>query len=615
MMRMLDSRPHPRLLPLTSLAILGAFLAVPTRAEAPTAAERIRADVVRLAGDDWLGRRAGTDGADKAAAWIAERFRTLGLEPGGGDGSYFQAFSFIDGVTLGHGNRLATRAGGASRSWSPGEDFRPLAFSAPGAVSGEVVFAGYGLIAKDLDYDDYGSIDVKDRIVLVLRYGPGGNDNHSKWAAFTPLRLKAANAREKGARALLVATGPATPDAKDELVPLRADASLSDSGLPAFSIKKAVAEALFAGSGTSLDVLQQALDHTTKAAPRPLPARLEAVADLSPKRSTTRNVVGVLPRTTGGTAESIVVGAHYDHLGLGPVGSLDPAPDGKIHHGADDNASGVAGVLELAHRFARGGPAQGRTLVFVAFGAEELGTLGSSYFVKNVPASTGHVAAMVNMDMIGRLREDALDVHGVGTSPVWKTVLDEANRSAKLKLKIHEGGYGPSDHTPFYAAGIPVFFVFTGNHADYHRPSDTADKINAEGIERVLALVEPMVASLASPSTTDIAFVRVPAEKEDQGATGARGFRVWLGGIPDYSAEVTGVRLTGVSPGSPAEGAGLLAGDVLIRLGSREIRNIYDYTYALGDYKPGDRVTAVVQREGREVSVEVVLAARPSATR
>lgn len=590
------------------LAVFGLRTALAdTRPTAP--ADRIRSDVARLADDAWQGRRAGTPGADAAAAWIAGEFRRIGLLPAGNGGTYFQTFSFIDGIVLGTGNRLVV----GGRAFKPGEEFRPLAFSSAGSVFGEVVFAGYGTVARDLEYDDFAGIDVKDKVVVLLRYGPGGDDPQSRWAAFMPLRLKAQNARDKGARAVLIVTGPRTPGALDQLVPLRADASLADEGIPCFTVTRAVADALFAEAGTTLDDAQRTIDETLKPAPLVLRgARLEATADLTPKRSSTRNVIGLLPRAST-ASEAVVVGAHYDHLGLGATGSLDPAPDGKIHHGADDNASGVAGVLDLARRFAvRTEPAQ-RSIYFVAFGAEEVGVLGSSYLVKNPPRPLERIAAMVNLDMIGRLREDTLDVHGAGTSPLFKPLLEEANRPAGLKLKLHESGYGPSDHSPFYAAGRPVLFVFTGNHPDYHRPSDTADKVDAGGIVKVLGLLEPVVSALAS-SPAPIAFTRVAAEKEE-GSGGARGFRVWVGGIPDYSEEGPGVKFSGVTPGSPAEKAGMKGGDVLVRFGPTEVRNIYDYTYALAERKPGEAVTVVVKRDGRDVSLDLVLGSRPSAAR
>lgn len=593
-----------------ALIVVGLAFAGSAASARSSREDRLKADVARLAAGEWQGRRAGTEGADLSASWIAAEFHSAGLRPGAADGTYFQSFSFIDGVTLGPENRLALAPGG---DFEPGDDFRPLAFSSPGVFEGCAAFAGYGIVVKGEGYDDYAGLDVRDRVVLILRYGPGGDDPHSKWAAFTPLRLKVMTARERGARAVFVVSGPLTPGVKDELVPLRADASLADAGIPAFSVRRAVADALFAGSGTSLTAAQKALDDSGRPAAIALPGvRVAGRADVTPTRSTTRNVIGALA-ARGTSLEAVVVGAHYDHLGLGQSGSMDPAPDGKIHHGADDNASGVAALLELARMLAPRADTLTRSVLFVAFGAEELGTLGSSHFVKEPPLPLERIAAMINMDMVGRLRGDKLDVHGMGTSPVWKAVVEEANRAARLQLNLKEGGYGPSDHSPFYAAGKPVFFVFTGVHADYHKPSDTAERVDVAGIARVLSLVEPVTVAIAT-AREPIAFTRVAADKENAGSA-VRGFRVWVGGVPDYSREGPGVGFSGVSPGSPAEHAGLQAGDVLVRFGPREIRNVYDYTYALGEYKPGDRVEATVRRGGQDVTLILTLSSRPSATR
>ena len=578
----------------------------------PAPSERIRADVARLAGEEWQGRRAGTEGADRAADWIAQAFLAAGLEPAGEKGSFFQPFTFIDGVTLGSGNRLRTVAAGAARAWKPGLDFRPLAFSSAGSVEGPVVFAGYGISSKDLGRDDYAGVEVAGCVALALRYGPEGDDPQSRWAAFTALRFKAASARDHGAAALLVVTGPRTPDVKDELVPLRADASLVDAGLPVLSVTRAVAESL----GADLDSLQKAADEAGRPAPEALPkGSVELVADVSPHRSTTRNVAGLL-RGRDPAAGVIVVGAHYDHLGLGMSGSLDPAPEGKVHHGADDNASGVAGLLELARRLRSRPGRLDRDVAFVAFGAEEEGALGSSHFVKQPTLPLASITAMLNMDMIGRLRGNTLDVHGVGSSPALRPLVEEAGRGAGLELKLREGGYGPSDHSPFYAAGKPVLFFFTGAHADYHRPSDTADKIDAPGIARVISVAEAVVAGLAQSSRSSVTFTRVPADKEmPSSGSPSGGLKTFVGGIPDYSEETAGVKLSGVMPGSPAEKAGLQAGDVIVRFGEKEIRNIYDYTYALQARKPGERVSLVVKRGSTELGLEVTLGTRSAGPR
>jgi hypothetical protein len=270
-------------------------------------------------------------------------------------------------------------------------------------------------------------------------------------------------------------------------------------------------------------------------------------------------------------------------------------------------------VLELARRLTpRHGRLQ-RSVVFVAFGAEEQGTLGSSYFVKHPPLPLDRIAGMANLDMVGRLRAETLDVHGLGTSPVWKPLLEAANREPALKLRLHDGGFGPSDHNAFYVADKPVLFFFTGVHADYHRPSDTADKLHTEGLVRVVDLVEGVVTGLAT-TATPVAFTRVAAENETQ-FSASRSLRVYVGGIPDYASEGPGVGISGVSPGSPAEKAGMRKGDVIVGFAGREIRSIYDYTQALSERKPGDEVELLVRRAGVDVVLRVVLGTRPSAAR
>ncbi len=586
-------------------------------ASAATAADRIRADVTYLASPALKGRRAGTPEADAAADWVAGQFQEIGLVPAGADGTWFQTFDFIDGVDLGPKNALATGDGPARKSWAVGTDFRPLAFSAPGTVEGEVVFAGYGITAADLSWDDYAGLDVKGKIVLVLRYSPDGDDEKSPFSPFAALRFKASLAREKGAKALLVATGPLTKDVTDDLVAMRTDAAFADAGIVAVSVKRPVAEALLAGSGKTLEGAQKAIDEARKPASFPATGSKAAlIADVSPRRVKTRNVIGKLSGPDGAKADGLlVVGAHYDHLGLGGSNSLDKSGTPQIHPGADDNASGVAGLLELARVFAARRAALARPILFIAFGAEEEGTLGSLHFTKSPTVPLASIEAMVNLDMVGRLRDDKLDLSGVGTSPAWKPLIEKANEEAKLKLSFHQGGFGPSDHSAFYAVKKPVLFAFTGVHADYHKPSDTADKINAEGLARVVAFLTPILAGVDG-APEKIAFTPV---KEDEKPRASRSFRVWVGGIPDFSEEGPGVRFSGVTAGSPAEKAGLKEGDLLVRVGAKEIRNLYDYTYALQELKPGQKVILTVKRteNGKTVDtpVEVTLGSRPDATK
>ncbi|MFI5181791.1 MAG: M28 family peptidase [Thermoanaerobaculia bacterium] len=581
------------------------------------AAARIKADVTYLASPPLKGRRAGTAEADVAADWVAARLKSLGLAPAGTDGGWFQKFDFIDGVDLGPKNALATSVGGTPKSWAVDADFRPLAFSAPGTVAGEVVFAGYGITAPDLSYDDYAGLDVKDKVVLVLRYSPDGDDEKSPFSPFAALRFKASLAREKGAKALLVAAGPLTKDVADDLVAMRTDAAFADAGLVAVSIRRPVAEALFSASGKTLEAAQKAIDEAKKPASFPLEiTTVSIVADVSPRRAVTRNVVAILRNPDGlKKNEIVVVGAHYDHLGMGGGSSLDRSGQPRIHPGADDNASGTAALLELARVFSAKRASLMRSILFISFAAEEEGTLGSLQFTKNPTVPMDSLTAMVNLDMIGRLRENKLNVQGVGTSPAWKPLVDKSNEEAKLTLSLQQGGFGPSDHSPFYAAKKPVLFAFTGAHADYHKPEDTADKVDAGGIERVVAFVTPVIEGVVN-APERIAFTPV---KDETPPRASRSFRVWVGGIPDFSEEKAGVKFSGVTAGSPAEKAGMQAGDLLVKVGDKEIRNLYDYTYALQALKPGQKVICVVKRTENgqvvEKPLEVTLGSRPDTTK
>jgi aminopeptidase YwaD len=604
--------------PVALLLLSARLLAQPAPAPALSpAAARVKADVAFLASDDLKGRRAGTAEGDRAAAWVAEQFKKIGLTPAGPNGAWLQPFDFIDGVDLGPKNRLET-ADGAKKSWTAGNDFRPLAFSAAGLAEGDVVFAGYGIVAKDLGYDDYAGLDVKDKIVLVLRYSPDGDDEKSAFSPFAALRFKAAVAREKGAKAMLVAAGPLTKDVTDDLIALRTDAAFSDAGIVAVSVRRPVAESLLAGSGKTLEAAQKAIDDAKKPASFAVPgARASANVDVTPRRVRAANVVGLLKGADSAkSAEFVIVGAHWDHLGLGGTTSLASASGPQIHHGADDNASGVAALLETARDLAAKRATLPRSILFISFAAEELGTLGSLHFTKNPTVPWDSVVAMFNLDMVGRLRENKLDVQGVGTSPAWKGFVEASNKDANLKLALLDGGFGPSDHSPFYAAKRPVLFLFTGAHGDYHKPSDTADRIDPEGIVRVVNFVEPVVVATAS-APERIAYVEVKGGAPAGG--GSRSFRVWVGGIPDFSEEGKGVKLSGVTGGSPAEKAGLMAGDTIVKFGDKELRNLYDYTYALQGRKPGEKVSLVVQRvengKAVEKTIEVTLGSRPDATK
>jgi hypothetical protein len=320
------------------------------------------------------------------------------------------------------------------------------------------------------------------------------------------------------------------------------------------------------------------------------------------------NVIGVLPgRDPDLRNETVILGAHYDHLGLGGAGALDPNNTGYVHNGADDNASGTAALLHVARRLSGNPP--DRTVVFILFSGEELGLLGSAYYTKNPVYPLSQSVAMVNLDMVGRLRDDKLIAFGAETATEFPALLDSLNWYAGFDLKASGDGYGPSDHSSFYAAQLPVVHLFTDLHEDYHRATDDADKINSDGLVRVADYAATIVQALANRSEP-LTYVAAPAPKPAAQGDRPSGERAWFGSIPDMTGGVTGVRFSGVSTGSPAEKAGIQAGDILIRLGEYEIADLQAMSDALGTFKPGDEADVVVLRDGEERRFRIIFASR-----
>ena len=563
------------------------------------------------------GRATGSDGAKIAADWLAEYFKKAGLKPFG-DG-YFQPFEFTAGERVVPENCRLAVSGAATLDGVLDKDFRPLPFSDNGNAEGEVVFAGYGLSVpedgKNGRYNSYDGLDVKDKIVLLLRYVPESVEppRRAQLNRYSGLRYKAMMARERGAKAVLVVTGPNSPNA-GELLPLTNDGSNTGSGIVAASITAAVAETLLATSGKKLKDLQTALDSENPHAEGGfvLPkTRVRIATGVEHIRKADRNVLGYLP-PTGGSDEYILVGAHYDHLGRGTGSSLQRAgEEGKVHPGADDNASGTAAILELAAALAhdrtdrRDQPQRG--LIFALWSGEEIGLIGSASFAEKPPVPLAKIAAYVNFDMVGRLRENKLTLQGVGSSKVWRKLIEKRNVAAGFSLTLQDDPYLPTDTTSIYPKRIPVLNFFTGAHDDYHRPTDTADKLNLEGLERIAQFARHLVSDLAAAAERpDLARV----ERSDTGTGSRDTLRAYLGSIPDYSTEVKGVKLSGVRAGSPAEKGGLKSGDVIVEFGAQKIANIYDYTYALDAVKIGTPVKVTVERDGQRVEVTVTPEAR-----
>ena len=574
-----------------------------------TVVSRLRYDVYFLASNALEGRRTGSPGARVAADFIATRFADLGLEPAGDHATFEQSFTFISGVRPGESNRLELTLPDGPRV-AAAEEFTPLAFSASGTAQGELIFAGYGIHAPDLGYDDYAGLDVKGKVVLVLRFSPDGDDPSSRFQPYMALRRKAADARQQGAAAVLIATGPVA--AKDTApVKLSFDASFADAGLPVLSIATPLAELCFRGHGFTLAELQRGINERHEPASRPLGVAVSLAADVIQEPGTGTNVLALMPGSDEALRSQVVlVGAHYDHLGRGGEGSGSLAPDSNaIHNGADDNASGVAGMLEIARQLVQARPR--RSVLFAAFAGEEMGLLGSQHLLQNLPVPRDSLVAMINLDMIGRLADaKALTLGGWGTAAEWPQVVEPLRAALGLAVAPSPGGFGASDHSTFYGAGVPVLFFFTGAHEDYHRPTDDAPRLLYPTMAKVVQLATAVVQEVANRPQR-LTFQKVAEEEVGE----RRGYRVRTGVIPEFGYQGPGFKISGVRGGSPAEAAGLQAGDVVVRFGEREIRNIYDYMYALGDHHAGETVTLVVQRNGATLQLAVTLEAGGSGNR
>lgn len=641
-------------------------------AEDPAAVDARLLDTVRtISTDEYEGRGIGTAGLVQAQQYLREQFTAAGLNVIAAGGDPFQEFDVVDGAVLQSPNTLEFRGPrGEVTTLELGRDFQVCSFGEAGKFSAPLVFAGYGIESNDPPYNDFANVSVQGKAVLILRRtpqqgreqglfdaGPHGTSRHAA------IRTKVSNAFRQGAAAILFVNDPFTgtheaeqirqqlADARvavqnalqavadaagdavklteaqqqlqlaqrrveqtekvaaehvlDPLMEFGYGGTRSGQAVPIVQITQAACNRLLSAAlGKSLVQLESEID----AAGQPRSAELtgwSAVGQtsLSVQRVDVANVIGVLEGAGPLADETIVIGAHYDHIGFGGDGSL--APNSKeVHNGADDNASGTAGLIELARRFAARPEPPPRRLVFIAFTGEERGLLGSAQYVKEPLFPLEQTIAMFNMDMIGRLQDDKLTVFGTGTSPRWEPLLERCAQGKQLELVRKPEGFGPSDHSSFYAKEIPVLHLFTGTHDDYHRPTDDWEKINVDGMRRIVDFLECIVLdTLAEPQRPKYIAI-------EQRATLTRsGNRPYFGSIPDFSTEIDGYALQGVSPGSPADLAGLRAGDIIVQLGADRIGSLDDFDLALRKFSPGQQVTVTVLRGGQQLKLPVVLAA------
>ena len=593
-----------------SLAAVTLLSAAPG-AQAP-ASSRTRTHVQTLASDKFEGRLTGSSGEKLAADYLIAELKRMGAKPLPGQADFRMPFAFTAGSKDGGTTLKTMTANGMERTHEPGTAMA-LSFSDSAEVSGPVVFAGYGLVvpeSQNFGYDSYAGLDVKDKVVVVLRYFPEDADQKTRaiLARYADLRYKAQAARQRGARGMIVITGPRSPNA-GELVPMSFDTAIAGSGVVAVSVKGGAW--LIEGNGRSLDEVQKELDsgnpHVAGFAVPGVTATINA--KVIRQQQTGHNVVAYLPASgsvSGVSKPWVAVGAHYDHLGRGTTGGSLAGKDevNQIHHGADDNASGTATVLAIADALAR--QPRKRHLLIAFWSGEELGLLGSAAFVSTPPVALDQLSAYLNFDMVGRVSDNKLTVQATGTSAMWPKLLEQANVAAGFDLVLQEDPYQPTDVGSFNTASVACLTFFTGAHQEYHKPSDTADKINYEDLDRVGTFAAAIAKRLLDGDQVP-QFTKVEQKTE----TGGRaGLRLFTGTIPDYASDVKGLLLGGVIGGGPAEQAGLAKGDVIVEIAGQSITNIYDYTYALELLKIGQPAKVVYLRGGQKQETTLTPAAR-----
>ena len=588
-----------------------ALFAAPT-ADLPQAdAQLYVADVKTLSQPNMEGRGSGTKGLVRAEHFLVDRYKRLGLEPAGSN-AFLQPFTVTTGAKLKGKNFLSVLGPSGKSELKMNQEYVPFSFSASGEASASLVFAGYGATAEEFGYDDYAGLDVKDKIVVVLRFEPAGFAAKSGNQGTTPhaqFITKAINARNHGAKGLILLNGKLGDGEEDLLTRFGSVSGPENVGVLFSQVKDAAADPWFQSAGKSLKDVQAQIDAATKPASFAFPDTLKVSLAIGIENTHAKinNVLAYLP---GKTDEYVILGAHYDHLGRGNFDSLAPSQIGQIHPGADDNASGTAGLLELARLLA---PMKGklqRGILFASFAGEELGLLGSAQWVKEPTKPIDKAVAMLNMDMIGRIKDGKVFIGGAGTGTTFKKVLEQAEAGSTLTFDVSQGGYSSSDHTSFVAKRIPVLFFFSGLHSDYHKPSDTWDKINGPSAAALLNVVEKAAVELADAPEKP-GFVAVVESNPHSGSTGGGGgYGPYFGSIPDFGEIPNGVKFSDVKPSSPAAKAGLKAGDILIEFGGKPIRNLYDFTDALRRSKVGDVVPVTVLRDGKELKVDVKLEQR-----
>ncbi|MCZ7601540.1 MAG: M28 family peptidase [Melioribacteraceae bacterium] len=564
--------------------------------------DELRDHLKYLASDELEGRLAGSEGGKLAAEYIKQQFEYAGLLPFY-DGSFFQNFEFVQNIELGSNNSASISFSENKLELRIDENFTVAPFSGNNTIEAKLAFTGYGISSSKLEYDDFAGLDLTGRIAIIMRYNPDNDSAMSEFDRFSSLRVKASAARDAGALGVIFVNGY-KPNEDDDLIEFKYDRGPAMNDFPIIHVRRTIIDDLLKSEGYDLNELQKQIDETKKPNSFLLNNSTASIStDVKEIIVNGDNVAGYLEGNDPNLKdEYIVIGAHFDHLGWGVDGSMYRGDEPMIHNGADDNASGTSGLLEIAEKLAANKENLKRSIVFMGFNAEELGLLGSAHTVNNFPVDLQNTVAMLNMDMIGRLSDDkALTIIGTGTSSVWKDML-ETNNTMEFQLKFNDDGWGGSDHQSFTLKEIPVLFFFTGIHEDYHKPSDDWDKINLEGQKKVADYVYTVTTKIDELDERPD-FIKV----ERTAPKGGGATKVYVGTIPEFGWNGEGFKLGGVSEGGPAQKAGLQGGDIMIQFGEKKVVNIYDFMYAMNEHKPGDVVKVIVLRNDEEMEFDITL--------
>ena len=555
-----------------------------------------------LSSDKLEGRFPGSEGSKKAIKYISKNWEAQGVLPAGTK-KYEQPFSYISKVSLGNRNILRVR--NSKSRYKIKKDFIPIGWSGNGNIDDKVVFVGYGFDIDDsLSWNDYINVNVKNKWVLMFLNGPDGNSPYSPYGYHKKLYNKVIAARDRGVGGILFMEREEKENNK--LKPLVYRQSASSAGLPIIQITHAVANTIINDKDKTVADLRSKIDQELVSFSFELDRKVSARVNLKFEKETATNVIGFIEGSDPIlNKEYIIIGAHYDHLGYGGhmSGSLNP-DSMQIHNGADDNASGIAGILELSHKLMMNKKLLGRSIIAICFDAEEKGLLGSKFYTQTPTKDLEQTAIMINMDMIGRLNEKPITVGGVGSAKTLSETIEVVQKNHTLKIDKNISGmdFGRSDHASFYREDIPVLFFFTGAHQDYHKPSDDWDKIDYQGEKEVLNFVYDLIVQLSTNKEKPI-FTEITNDNSDNQSPS---FNVTLGVIPSYGSQKIGMEIDGISrKNGPADKAGMKKGDIIIEINNKKIRNIYDYMARLAELNSGDKIIVKIIRN--KIEMELIL--------